>query len=91
MAAHQDAIFLNSKLFRRVETIYNQRESLKLDPEKSSRLVNYYHQAFVHAGAKLSDAEKTKLEKLNERRVDAYDRLHYQTVGRDQGSGLSND
>ena len=65
LAAHQDAIFLNSKLFRRVETIYNQRESLKLDPE-SLRLVYYYHQAFVHAGAKLSDAEKTKLEKLNE-------------------------
>ena len=65
LAAHQDAIFLDSKLFRRVETIYNERESLKLDPE-SLRLVNYYYQAFVHAGARLSEAEKTKLEKLNE-------------------------
>jgi len=64
-AAHRDAIFLDSKLFHRVETIYKQRESLKLDPE-SLRLVEYYYQQFVHAGANLSDAEKTELKKLNE-------------------------
>ena len=33
LAAHQDAIFLNAKLFQRVSTIYKQRASLKLDPE----------------------------------------------------------
>ena len=65
LAAHQDAIFLDSKLFRRVEAIYEERESLKLDPE-SLRLVDYYYRAFVHAGAKLSDAEKVKLKRLNE-------------------------
>jgi len=64
-AAHRDAIFLDSKLFHRVETIYKQRESLKLDPE-SLRLVEYYYQQFVHAGANLTDAEKTELKKLNE-------------------------
>jgi len=64
-AAHRDAIFLDSKLFQRVETIYKQRESLKLDPE-SLRLVEYYYQQFVQAGANLSDAEKSELKKLNE-------------------------
>lgn len=65
LAAHQDAIFLNSKLFQRVDTIYKQRESLKLDPE-SMRLVEYYHRTFLHAGAELSDADKAQLKKLNE-------------------------
>lgn len=64
-AAHQDAIYLNSKLFKRIETIYNNRASLKLDAE-SARLVEYYYQQFVLAGAKLSDADKTQLKKLNE-------------------------
>jgi len=65
LAAHRDAIFLDPKLFHRVETIYKQRESLKLDPE-SLRLVEYYYQAFVHAGANLSEADKAQLKKLNE-------------------------
>ena len=64
-AAHQDAIYLNSKLFKRVQAIYEKRGQLKLDPE-SERLVEYYEQQFELAGAKLSDADKTKLKKLNE-------------------------
>jgi len=64
-AGHKDAIFLNTQLFHRVETIYNQRESLKLDAE-SLRLVEYYYEEFVHAGANLSEADKTELKKLNE-------------------------
>jgi peptidyl-dipeptidase Dcp len=65
LAAHDDAIYLDSKLFHRVETIYNERESLKLDPE-SLKLVDFYYKRFVHSGANLSDADKTKLKKLNE-------------------------
>ncbi len=65
LAAHDDAIYLDSKLFKRVETIYKERASLKLDPE-SLRLVDFYYKKFVHAGANLSDSDKTKLKKLNE-------------------------
>ena len=32
LSAHRDAIRLNDKLFHRVETVYNQRDTLKLDP-----------------------------------------------------------
>ena len=45
LAAHQDAIYLNSKLFARVKAIYDSRATLKLDPE-SFRLVEYYFQQF---------------------------------------------
>jgi peptidyl-dipeptidase Dcp len=65
LAAHQDAIYLDSKLFARVSKLYNERASLKLDAE-SLRLLEYDYQQFVKAGANLSEADKTKLKKLNE-------------------------
>jgi len=65
LAAHRDAIYLDAKLFQRVAAIYKERNSLKLDPE-SLRLVKYYYDEFVHAGANLSDSDKTELKKLNE-------------------------
>ena len=65
LAALQDGIYLNPKLFARAEKIYEQRHSLNLDAE-SLRLVEYDYQQFVLAGAKLSDADKTELKKLNE-------------------------
>jgi len=65
LAAHQDAINLNPKLFARIKAIYQKRASLGLDPE-SLRLVEYDYQQFVKAGANLSEADKQKLKKLNE-------------------------
>lgn len=64
-AAHQDAILLNAKLFARIETLYNQRAQIKLDPE-SLRLLEYTYQQFVMAGARLSEADKARLKTLNE-------------------------
>jgi peptidyl-dipeptidase Dcp len=65
LAAHGDFIFLNEKLFARVSAVYKQRASLKLRPE-ALRLVEHDYDQFVHAGANLSEADKTKLKKLNE-------------------------
>ena len=65
LAAHQDAIYLNAKLFARVAAVYKQRESLKLDPE-SLRFLNVTYDRFIRSGANLSDADKTELKKLNE-------------------------
>ncbi len=65
LSAHHDAIYLNSKLFARVSTIYKQRDSLHLDSE-SARLLQVVYDDFVHAGANLSDADKAQLKKLNE-------------------------
>ena len=63
-SANTDAIFLNTKLFKRVESVYKQRAKLKLDQE-SLRLVEYYYQKFTLSGANLSDADKDNLKKLN--------------------------
>ncbi len=64
LAAHNDAIFLNPKLFARVKAVYDARDTLKLDPE-SAQLLKVYYLEFVHAGANLSDADKQKLRDLN--------------------------
>ena len=65
LAANDDALYLNSKLFARVQTLYQQKEQLKLDPE-SKRLLEYYYQKFELAGARLSEAAKDTLRKLNQ-------------------------
>ena len=62
LAAHQDAIRLNGKLFARVEAVYGNRQ--ELDPE-SKFLAERYHRDFVHAGARLAEADKASLRALN--------------------------
>ncbi|MGI8436325.1 MAG: M3 family metallopeptidase [Chthoniobacterales bacterium] len=64
LSAHRDAIHLNSKLFARIQSLYDQREKLGLDPE-SEHLLERYHTDFVRAGAKLNDADKEKLKAMN--------------------------
>ena len=63
-SAHEDAIHLNAALFARIEALYNARESSNLDAE-SKWLLERYYKDFVRAGAKLSDADKTKLKAIN--------------------------
>ncbi len=65
LAAHSDAIYLNDKLFQRVKSIYDARESLSFNPEQKF-LVELYYKNFVRAGAQLSEANKTQLRALNQ-------------------------
>jgi len=64
LAAHGDAIRLNSKLYARIKSLYDKRDKLRLDAE-SKYLLERYNTDFVRAGAKLSDADKTKLKSMN--------------------------
>jgi peptidyl-dipeptidase Dcp len=64
LAAAADAIFLDDKLFARLQAVYDARERLGLDAE-SKRLVEHDYQQFVLAGAKLSAADKAKLKSLH--------------------------
>jgi peptidyl-dipeptidase Dcp len=64
LSAHRDAIHLNSKLFARVQELYDNRDKLGLDPE-SAYLLERYYKDFVRAGAKLSDSDKETLKKMN--------------------------
>jgi peptidyl-dipeptidase Dcp len=65
LAAHSDAIYLNDKLFQRVKSIYDRRETLGFNAEQKF-LVELYHRNFIRAGAQLSEADKTRLRALNQ-------------------------
>ena len=65
LARHEDAIYLNKRLFERVAAVYRRRGKLRLDPE-SLRLVEVVYDKFVHSGAQLSGARKAELKRLNE-------------------------
>jgi peptidyl-dipeptidase Dcp len=63
-AAHQDAIFLNAKLFARVSAIYAKRDTGGFDAEQK-RLIEVTYDEFVHAGADLSAPDKERLKQMN--------------------------
>ncbi len=63
-AAHQDAINLDPALFARVKTLYDQRQSLRLNAERLQVLTLTY-QGMVRAGALLSPADKKTLSAYN--------------------------
>ena len=63
-STHSDDINLNEKLFARVKSVYDSRESLTLTPEEAKILQNTYDR-FVNSGAELSDEDKAKLRELN--------------------------
>jgi len=64
LSQHSDAIRLNGKLYARIKALYDKRDSLKLDSE-SAYLLDRYNNDFERAGAKLSEADKTKLKEYN--------------------------
>jgi peptidyl-dipeptidase Dcp len=74
LSAHNDAIYLDPALYARVRTLYETRASLKLDPE-SLRLLERYHTNFVRAGARLSDADKTRLKQIERADLEGHDRV----------------
>jgi peptidyl-dipeptidase Dcp len=64
LSAHRDNIYLNEKLFARVKSLWNQKESLGLNLEQAKILDNAYKD-FVRSGANLSNADKEILRKIN--------------------------
>ncbi|ALX67129.1 M3 family metallopeptidase [Microbacterium sp. XT11] len=65
MAAHRDAVMLDSALYWRVQQVYDQRDALGLTAEQRY-LVERHHREMTHAGAALDDAAKAHLTLLNQ-------------------------
>lgn len=59
-------ISLNEKLFERIKTVYNQRESLNLEPDQLKLLEDTY-KSFERSGANLSPEDKKKYSEISER------------------------
>jgi peptidyl-dipeptidase Dcp len=64
LAAHNDFIYLNPKLFQRFKTLHDQQASLNLTPEQA-KLLDVYYKQFVHSGAELAPAQQAQLKVMN--------------------------
>jgi peptidyl-dipeptidase Dcp len=64
VAAHNDNLRLDEKLFSRVKSVYEQRTTLDLTPEEQYLLENTYRD-FVRGGALLDPTQKARLRELN--------------------------
>lgn len=90
LAAHYDEIYLNDKLYKRIDTIFKQLPQLHLDSESHS-LVEYYHQKFLMAGANLADSGKQQLKKLNEEEAALSTRFSNQLINAAKAVALTVD
>ncbi len=66
LAAFDDEITQNEKLFQRIEAVYNSPDKAKLTAEQQ-RLVWVYFTNFVRSGAKLDTAAKKRVGEINQR------------------------
>ena len=60
----QNDISLNPVLFRKVKTVYNQKENLGLNAEQQTLLENTYSN-FIRQGANLSDEQKNRFREIS--------------------------
>lgn len=66
LARHRSAIYLDTKLFARIDAVLAGPEAARLNDEQK-RLTERLHKNFVRAGARLSDAERTRLSDITAR------------------------
>jgi len=66
LSKHSSAIYLNRKLFRRIDDLFQRAETLKLDDEQH-RILERTHNWFVKAGANLKAADKKRVTEINAR------------------------
>ncbi len=64
LSAHSDKISLNEGLFKRIETIYQEREGLSLT-EEQLKLLSDTRKGFVRSGALLNAEQKAQITKIN--------------------------
>ncbi|MDQ3265399.1 MAG: M3 family metallopeptidase [Myxococcota bacterium] len=65
LAAFEDEIYQNEKLFRRIEAVYQSPQKAQLTPEQQ-RLTWLRYTDFVRAGAKLDAAGKQRMGEINQ-------------------------
>jgi peptidyl-dipeptidase Dcp len=85
LAAFEDQITQNEALFRRIQAVYDARETSGLPPEQK-RLAWHYHNRFVRAGARLDAASKARLSEINQQLAGHFTRFS-QNVLADENEG----
>ena len=66
LSRHSSAIYLDAKLFARIDDLWRRRGDLGLTPEQA-RVLERYHVRFTRAGGALAPEAKARLAAINER------------------------
>ncbi len=66
MTAHFDEIQLNSDLFKRIKTVYNEKDNLNLGKEELHLLEETY-QNYIRAGVNVEGKDKERLKEINKK------------------------
>ncbi|ACL66636.1 Peptidyl-dipeptidase Dcp [Anaeromyxobacter dehalogenans 2CP-1] len=87
LAAFDDRITQNEKLFARIAAVYDARETSCRTPEQK-RLAWLYYTTFVRAGAKLDPAAKQRVAAINERLATLYTKFAQDVLADESGYTL---
>jgi len=66
LAKHSSDMLLNADLYRRIDTLWQTRDALGLDPEQA-KVLERYRIMFQRAGAGLDDAGKARMAEMSQR------------------------
>ena len=66
LTAHDDGIYLNEKLFRRVKAVHDAQGAANLTTEQQ-RVLKHYYDSFIRGGANLAPDAKKRLTEINSR------------------------
>lgn len=71
LAEISDKVYQNTKLFKRIQTVYNSKDKSKLTKQQQ-RLIKVYYDEFVYRGAKLDAKTKAKVSEINQKLAGLY-------------------
>lgn len=83
LADHQTALLLNTKLFKRIDALFQNRGELKLSSE-DDRVLERTHTAFVRAGARLKAKSKKRVAEINSKLASLTTAFHQNVLADEQ-------
>jgi peptidyl-dipeptidase Dcp len=84
LAAFADELIQDSRLFQRIEAVYQSPEKAKLTPEQQ-RLAWLYYTSFVRAGARLDEASKKRMADINQRLASLFTAFSQNVLADEEG------
>jgi peptidyl-dipeptidase Dcp len=87
LAAHQDRITQNGKLFERIAAVYQECQKTCATSEQK-RLAWLYYTNFIRAGARLDDAAKKRVAEINQRLASLYTDFTQNVLAEENGYTL---
>lgn len=87
LAAHDSAVYMNARLFQRIDALHEKRAALGLGAEQL-RLLERLHLEFVRAGAKLGAAEQQRYAQVMQRLAELTTRFGQNVLADESGYRL---